>query len=182
MFDELLHDNCFAADESARRAAGEKLEHLYNCQIAAVEMDRSVVFAHHGRGCTIMAAKICEGTVIFQNVTIGVNPRFNKRIGEWENVGNPIIGPRVTIADGAKIFGPVTVGADSFVAAGALVTRDVPPGSLVSGVNQIEPKDPEIDYVYHDPMIDPEVLMAVNRRRIAEFRDAHECAAHGPAD
>ncbi|MDR1187047.1 MAG: hypothetical protein LBK95_06275 [Bifidobacteriaceae bacterium] len=177
MFEELLHDNCFAVDERVRQAAAERLEQLYNCQIGVVEMDRSVIFAHHARGCTIMAAKICEGAVIFQNVTIGVNPRFNKRTGEWENVGNPIIGPYVTIADGAKIFGPVTVGADSFVSAGALVTRDIPPGSLVFGVNQIEPKDPGIDYVYHDPMIDPEVLMAVNRRRIAEFLAARGSVA-----
>ena len=170
MFEELLHDNCFADDEQVRQTAAEKLEQLYNCQIGVTEMDPSVVFAHHARGCTIMAAKICEGVAIFQNVTIGVNERFNKRTDQWENVGNPIIGPRVTIADGAKVFGPITIGADSFVAAGAIITRDVPPNSIAFGVNQVRPKDPARDYVFHDPMIDPELLIAANKKRIDEYR------------
>jgi len=169
MFLELLYDNCFAEDEQVRQAAAEKLEQMYNCQISAVEMAPDVVFAHHARGCTIRAAKICEGVAIFQNVTIGVNDRFNKRTGTWENIGNPIIGAHVTIADGAKIFGPIVIGEGSFVAAGAIVTRDVPLNSVVFGVNQIKPKDPDIDYVYHDPMIDRDLLMAANKKRIAEY-------------
>jgi len=32
-------------------------------------------------------AKICENTVIFQNVTIGSNLKYNKISNEWENVG-----------------------------------------------------------------------------------------------
>jgi acetyltransferase-like isoleucine patch superfamily enzyme len=45
-----------------------------------------------------------------------------------------VIERNVWIAAGATIIGGVTVGENSVVAAGAVVTRDVPPNSLVAGV------------------------------------------------
>lgn len=49
-------------------------------------------------------------------------------------VGKPIVIERnVWIAAGATIIGGVSVGENSVVAAGAVVTRDVPPNSLVGG-------------------------------------------------
>jgi acetyltransferase-like isoleucine patch superfamily enzyme len=48
---------------------------------------------------------------------------------------NPIVIERdVWIATGATILGGVTVGENSVVAAGAVVTKDVPPNSFVAGV------------------------------------------------
>jgi acetyltransferase-like isoleucine patch superfamily enzyme len=43
------------------------------------------------------------------------------------------IGRNVWIAAGATVIGGVTIGENSVVAAGAVVTRDVPPDSLVGG-------------------------------------------------
>jgi acetyltransferase-like isoleucine patch superfamily enzyme len=49
-------------------------------------------------------------------------------------VGKPIVIERnVWIAAGATIIGGVTVGENSVVAAGAVVTKDVPPNTLVGG-------------------------------------------------
>jgi acetyltransferase-like isoleucine patch superfamily enzyme len=49
--------------------------------------------------------------------------------------GKPIvIANNVWIATGATILGGVTVGENSVVAAGAIVTKDVPPNSFVAGV------------------------------------------------
>lgn len=49
-------------------------------------------------------------------------------------IGKPIvIGKNVWIAAGAIIIGGVTVGENSVVAAGSVVTRDVPPNTLVGG-------------------------------------------------
>jgi acetyltransferase-like isoleucine patch superfamily enzyme len=49
-------------------------------------------------------------------------------------LGRPIVIERnVWIAAGATIIGGVTVGENSVVAAGAVVTRDVPPNTLVGG-------------------------------------------------
>jgi acetyltransferase-like isoleucine patch superfamily enzyme len=49
-------------------------------------------------------------------------------------IARPIaIGQNVWIAAGATIIGGVTVGENSVVAAGSVVTRDVPPNTLVAG-------------------------------------------------
>ena len=126
MFEELLKINCFSLDKKARTEASDLLERLYSCEINCMEIDKSVRFAHHGRGCTIVAAKICENVVIFQNVTIGSNMKYNKINNQWENVGNPIIARNVIIADGAKILGPIIIGENSVIAAGAIITKDIP--------------------------------------------------------
>lgn len=43
------------------------------------------------------------------------------------------IGEGCWIASGAMIFGGVTVGDNSIIAAGSIVTKDVPPGTIVKG-------------------------------------------------
>jgi acetyltransferase-like isoleucine patch superfamily enzyme len=49
-------------------------------------------------------------------------------------IGKPIVIERnVWIAAGATIVGGVTVGENSVVAAGSVVTKDVPPNTLVGG-------------------------------------------------
>ncbi|WP_199902773.1 sugar O-acetyltransferase [Azospirillum sp. B4] len=49
-------------------------------------------------------------------------------------IGKPIvIGRNVWIGAGAIVIGGVTVGENSVIAAGAVVTRDVPPDTLVGG-------------------------------------------------
>ncbi len=49
-------------------------------------------------------------------------------------IGKPIvIGRNVWIAAGATIIGGVTIGENSVVAAGSVVTRDVPPNTLAGG-------------------------------------------------
>jgi len=72
-FKELLKINCFAEEASERIKAADLLEQRYCCEIRCTNMDKSVLFAHHARGCTVVAAKICKNVVIYQNVTIGSN-------------------------------------------------------------------------------------------------------------
>jgi serine O-acetyltransferase len=169
MFDPLVKINCHSKYGILRRAAGNLLEKLYGCEINCTEIDESVLFAHHARGCTIVASKLCENVVIFQNVTIGSNLRFNKVSNEWENLGNPIIGKNAIIADGAKILGPIIIGENSVVAAGAIITKDIPANSVAYGVNQFKPKDPNFDLIFNSKMMASEKLVEANRRLIAKF-------------
>ncbi|MCV2368866.1 serine O-acetyltransferase [Roseateles oligotrophus] len=48
--------------------------------------------------------------------------------------GAPVIGDRVDIGAGAKILGPVRIGADAVIGANAVVLCDVPAGALAVGV------------------------------------------------
>jgi serine O-acetyltransferase len=62
---------------------------------------------------------------IQQDVHIGVN---------MDNVGVPVIGNDVYIGDGAKLFGPITIGDGARIASNSLVIHDVPPGATAIGV------------------------------------------------
>jgi serine O-acetyltransferase len=139
-----------------------------------MEIDKSVRFAHHARGCTIVASKICADVVIFQNVTIGSNLRFRKASEKWENVGNPIISKNVIIADGAKIMGPIVVGENCIIAAGSIVTKDVPANNMAYGVNQFKPKDTDYDLVFSSNMISSEQIIKANMQLIENFTKREE--------
>jgi serine O-acetyltransferase len=169
MFDKLVKINCFSKSKLLKKAAGNLLEKLYCCEINCLEIDKSVLFAHHARGCIIIASKICENVVIFQNVTIGSNMKYNKISNEWENVGNPIICKNVVIADGAKILGPIIIGENSVVAAGAIITKNMPANSIVYGVNQFKPKDTNYDLLFNSNMISLEKNIEANYKLIARF-------------
>ena len=71
--------------------------------------------------------KMCD---IRQNVTFGGN--FNKK----DSQGNqqPHVGDNVSFGVGSVIVGPVKIGNNSIIGANSVVTRDVPPGVIVSGV------------------------------------------------
>jgi len=164
--------NCRSRNTLVRRLAGQLLEKLYGCEIRCDQMDRTVRFAHHARGCTIVAAKIFENVVIFQNVTLGANLRFNKISEEWENVGNPIVCAGVIVCDGAKVLGPIVIGENSVVAAGAVITKDVPADSIAYGFNQIRAKDARYDFVFAQPMINAELIVQANNRSIEECEES----------
>jgi serine O-acetyltransferase len=169
MFNEILRTNCFSKSKILRYIAGNLLEKLYCCEINCTEIDKSVLFAHHARGCTIAASKICENVVIFQNVSIGANLKFNKVSNEWENIGNPIICKNVIIADGAKILGPIIIGENSVVAAGAIITKNIPVNSIAYGVNQFRPKDDGYDYIYNSNMVKSEKIIETNKKLISKL-------------
>lgn len=171
MFDKLVKINCYSNNRVLKKAAGNLLEKFYCCEINCVEIDKSVLFAHHARGCTIIASKICENVVIFQNVTIGSSMRYNKLTGGWENVGNPIICKNVVVADGAKILGPIIIGENTVVAAGAIITKDVPVNSIAYGVNQFRIKDTNYNFVFNPTMINPEKIIEANNILIAKFKN-----------
>ena len=88
-------------------------------------MNFSVLLAHHGRGCTIVAVKLSRGIVIYQNITMGSNLKYNKSKEEWENVGSLILDENVILCDGTKILGPVIFGKNRVIAAGAIITKDL---------------------------------------------------------
>jgi serine O-acetyltransferase len=171
VFDKLVKINCHSKSRILKGMAKNLLEKFYCCEINCTEIDKSVPFAHHARGCTVIAAKICENVVIFQNVTVGSNMRYNKISREWENIGNPIIGKNVVIADGAKILGSVVIGENTVVAAGAIITKDIPADSIAFSVNKFRIKNADYDLLYNPHMIAFEKLIEANRLLIAKFNE-----------
>ena len=91
------------------------------------EIGPGFYIGHFGGIVINRRVKIGRDCNISQGVTLGISNR-------GENAGCPVIGDRVFIGPGAKIFGAVRIGNDVAVAANAVVTKDVPDGVTVGGV------------------------------------------------
>lgn len=124
---------------------------LYGCTIgentkigAFVEIQKN---AEIGRNCKISSHSfVCEGVVIRDNVFVGHNvtfindlyPRATTAAGQlqdekdWE-VTKTIIEESASIGSSSTILCGITVGEHSIIGAGSVVTKDVPPYSVVAG-------------------------------------------------
>jgi acetyltransferase-like isoleucine patch superfamily enzyme len=128
-----------------------KFINLYGCEIgdetkigAFVEIQKN---ASVGKRCKISSHTfICEGVTIEDNVFIGhgvmfINdsyPRATATGGslqteaDWK-VEKTVIKKGASIGSGATILANLCVGENAIVGAGAVVTRDVPPNTIVAG-------------------------------------------------
>jgi len=125
---------------------------LYGCSIddnskigTFVEIQKNATV---GKNCKISSHTfICEGVHIGDDVFIGHNVTFiNDKIpravsitGEMQteadwNVVETYVKNGASIGSSATIMCGITIGEDAIVGAGAVVTKDVPPGTIVAGV------------------------------------------------
>ena len=86
------------------------------------------VFIDHATGVVIgETAEVGENVTIYQGVTLGgTSLSRGKR--------HPTIGAGTIIGAGAKVLGPISIGANSRIGANAVVLKSVPEGSVVVGV------------------------------------------------
>jgi acetyltransferase-like isoleucine patch superfamily enzyme len=128
-----------------------KFINLYGCEIgddtkigAFVEVQKN---ASIGRRCKISSHTfVCEGVTIEDEVFIGhgvmfVNdtfPRASTPSGQLQTekdwkVERTLVKARASIGTGATILARVVIGEGAMVGAGAVVTKDVPPYTIVAG-------------------------------------------------
>jgi len=143
--------------ESVRLGADVRIFHpslvnLYGCSIgdgtrigAFVEIQKDATV---GARCKISSHSfICEGVSIEDEVFVGHGVMFtNDRLPRATNAdGSPqseadwkveptIVRKRAAIGSNVTIVAGVTIGVESLVGAGAVVTRDVPDYAIVAGV------------------------------------------------
>jgi len=124
---------------------------LYGCEIgdetkigAFVEVQKNVSI---GRRCKISSHTfVCEGVTIEDNVFVGhgvtfINdsyPRATTDDGELQTekdwrVERTVVKRGASIGSGSTILPRLIIGENSIVGAGSMVTRDVPPNSIVAG-------------------------------------------------
>jgi len=128
-----------------------KFINLYGCEVgddtkigAFVEIQKNATV---GKRCKISSHTfICEGVFIEDNVFIGhgvtfINdsyPRATTTDGslqteaDWK-VERTLIKKGASIGSGSTILSNVTIGEKAIVGAGSVVTKDVPPNSIVAG-------------------------------------------------
>ncbi len=90
-----------------------------------------------------IAGFVCDGTTIGDRCTVMgdlVHEYARPHEGWWETDEDaPVIEPDTVVGYGARVVGGVRIGPCSYVAAGAVVTKDVPPQHVVTGVNDHTP-------------------------------------------
>jgi serine O-acetyltransferase len=85
-------------------------------------------FIDHGMGVVIgETAEIGDDVMLYHGVTLGGRQREGGK-------RHPTIGDGVAVGAGAKVLGPITIGAGSVIGANAVVTRDAPADSILVGV------------------------------------------------
>src|SRR5690606_7917954 len=77
-------------------------------------------------GGIVLGGKLGRKCDVYQAVTVGHTGRPGQ--------GHPVIGDRVYIGPGAKLFGSITIGNDVAIGANAVVTKSVPDRAVVVGV------------------------------------------------
>jgi acetyltransferase-like isoleucine patch superfamily enzyme len=124
---------------------------LYGCRIGDesrvgpfVEIQKNALV---GRRCKVSSHSfICEGVTLEDEVFIGhgvvfVNDRYPRATTEagalqtdadWQ-CDKTLVKRRASIGSGATILGGITIGEAAIVGAGSVVTRDVPPHTVVAG-------------------------------------------------
>jgi acetyltransferase-like isoleucine patch superfamily enzyme len=144
--------NCIADD--VKLGSGVRLSkfiNLYGCEIgddsrigAFVEIQKNAVV---GKRCKISSHTfICEGVLIEDNVFIGHGvtftndsyPRATTKDGELQteadwSVEQTVIKKGASVGSGATILSNTKIGENAIVGAGSVVTKDVPPNSIVAG-------------------------------------------------
>lgn len=86
------------------------------------------LFIDHGMGVVIgETTEIGNNCTLYQGVTLGGT-------GKDQGKRHPTLGDNVLVGAGARVLGPINVGANSKIASGAVVLRDVPENSTAVGI------------------------------------------------
>ena len=109
------------------RIASRFIRHAYGAEVHWNTTLRDGIAIVHGTGLVLShRAVIGEGCILFHNVTLGegLDP-------DTKEAGAPTLGRDVHVGPGATLLGPIHVGDGSKIMANSVLTRSVPPGSLV---------------------------------------------------
>ena len=100
----------------------------FDCQlldVAPIEIGDNVIFGPRVTVATPMHPFVSEERAI---------STYSDGVHDWEYARPVKIGDNVWVASSATICGGVTIGSDTVIAAGSVVTRDIPSGVLAAGV------------------------------------------------
>jgi len=90
------------------------------------------LFIDHGMGVVIgETAELGDDVMLYHGVTLGGKSRHGVKPGDKRH---PTLEDGVTVGAGAKVLGPITIGAGSTIGANSVVTKSAPANSLLVGL------------------------------------------------
>lgn len=118
-----------------------KIRRKYSCDIfPGVTIGKDLRIEHPMWICLGKTTVLGDNVRIYNNVLVVAKVTGDeKRLANNER-RHALIGNNVILGSGCTIIGPVTIGDDCIIGARATVTHDIPPHSVVIGVNQVRPK------------------------------------------
>ena len=116
------------------------LEHLLHTQITG-SLPKRLHLPHPFGILTGPTCAIGEDVTLMHFCTLG--PKDPWYQGDMKERIHPVLEEGVYVSMGAKVLGPITIGAWTVIGANAVVTEDVPPFSTVFGHNRILRSTPE---------------------------------------
>lgn len=99
---------------------------LFGIEVAAHCRIGPGLFLPHTQGTVIGAGTIGRDCTIYQGVTIGARELDM----DFALERRPVVGDNVVIGAGAKVLGPIEIGAGARIGSNANVIHSLPPGSL----------------------------------------------------
>jgi acetyltransferase-like isoleucine patch superfamily enzyme len=145
---------CFSIADDVKLGNNVKLAdfiNLYGCSIddntrvgAFVEIQKNACI---GKNCKVQSHTfICEGVTLEDNVFVGhsvtfindsypraTNPEGFLQTEEDWHVAPTLVKKGASIGSGSTILGNLTIGENAMIGAGSVVTKDVPPDTVVAG-------------------------------------------------
>jgi serine O-acetyltransferase len=122
------HALLMAGRETASAAVKSLLGRILNIDLAPQAQIGRRVWIDHGLGVVVGRTAIIEDDVsLWHGVTLGSN------LVDTGARRHPLIGKGAVLGAQSSILGGISVGAGAVVAAGAIVTRDVPEGVTIYG-------------------------------------------------
>jgi serine O-acetyltransferase len=139
-------------------------------------------FIDHGSGVVFgETAQIGRRVTLYQGVTLGGT-------GFQRGKRHPTVGDDVTIGSGAKLLGPIAVGAGAKIGANTVVIEDVPPSSTVVGnpghpvkVEGRRAQGPDADWIHLPDPIAEAIKALAERIAALEERLAQLDGGDGPS-
>jgi serine O-acetyltransferase len=173
----LLHRIAHAAQEAGVPLVPHGLAYLSRAatgvEIHPAAKIGDALFIDHGAGVVIgETAEIGDNVTLYQGVTLGGT-------GFARGKRHPTVDSDVVIGSGAKLLGPIHVGAGSKIGANSVVIHDVPPNSTVVGnpghpvrVEGRKPEGPDADWAHlPDPVADAISALSARVRELEEQLD-----------
>ncbi len=112
----------------AARCISQAARNLTGIEIHPGATIGSGLFIDHGMGVVIgETTEIGDNCTLYQGVTLGGT-------GKDKGKRHPTLGDNVLVGAGARVLGPINIGANSKIASGAVVLKDVPENSTAVGI------------------------------------------------